>query len=444
MIRWLYPGMRVKRWFALSLFGIFLVGCGLAFIIGSSTLSRLTYWVYCIAEKLTMPFLMVAGIFLIVAGFFLAYLGLHRLINSLFSAVKPQSNGGLTAAVFSQRVLEKGPKIVVLGGGSGLSTILRGLKEYTSNITAIVTMADDGGSSGRLRTDMGILPPGDIRNCLVALADCEPITQSLFQYRFKECGELVGHSFGNLFIAALTKIAGDFETALYYASKVLAVRGRVLPATLTQCTLVADDGNGHLIEGESEIPLHEGRIAKVALQPEVCRPHPDTLKAIAAADIIILGPGSLYTSVIPSLLVDEIPAAIRRTKALKLYLCNIMSQPGETDNYTAGEHLKAITKHVGDNLVDYVIVNNKPISEKTATLYENKASSQVKIDLLELKKQNVTVIEAPLLDENDVIRHDSQETARLIMELLLRYNGKQTNPILRFVPIKGWQRHDFS
>lgn len=442
MIRWLYPGMRVKRWFGLSLLGLLLIICGLAFLIGTTTLSRLTFWLHSITEKLTMPYLRIAGFTLIVLGFVLFYLGLHRLINSLFRAVNPQSNGGLADAVFSKRVMEKGPRIVVFGGGSGLSTILRGLKEYTSNITAVVTMTDDGGSSGRLRNDLGILPPGDIRNCLVALADCEPITQSLFQYRFKQSEELVGHNFGNLFIAALTKIAGDFETALYYASQVLAVRGRVLPSTLTDCTLVADDGNGNRVEGESQIPLKKCKIKNVSLEPKECPPHPDILEAIAQADLIILGPGSLYTSLIPNLLVDKVPEAIRKSKAQKFYICNIMTQQGETDNYTASQHLEAIKRHAGHVLVDYIIVNNKTISPKIASSYGKEAANQVLVDLDKLKKLGVDVIEAPLLDENDVVRHNPHELARLIMEILLRYQGKKENLIFKFVPIKGWHKHE--
>ncbi len=443
MIRWLYPGMRVKRWFILSLIGVILLVCGLFFILGSSVLSRITYWVYCVAETLAEPNLQIAGFALIVVGLFIIYLGLQRVINSIFLAVKPDYGNDLADALFSKRVLEKGPRIVALGGGTGLSTLLRGLKEFTSNITAVVTMADDGGSSGRLRSDMGILPPGDIRNCLVALADCEPITQSLFQYRFKDGEGLGGHNFGNLFIAVLTKVAGNFETALYYSSKILAVRGRVLPSTLTNCTLVGEDNVGHIVEGESRIPQQRGSLSKVSLRPSDCNPHPDALSAIAGADLVILGPGSLYTSIIPNLLVKGVADAIRESRALKFYICNIMTQPGETDNYNASHHLEAITKHAGENLVDYVIVNNEIISAATMQRYEKELAYQVVNDLSALKKQNVTVIEAPLLDENAVARHDSKKLGQLIMELLLRFQGGRENPIIRLLPTRGWARHDF-
>ena len=291
----------------------------------------------------------------------------------------------------------KGPKIVVVGGGTGLGTILRGLKEITSHLTAIVTVADDGGSSGRLRRELGILPPGDIRNCLVAMADIEPLLERLFQYRFTGSSDLSGHNFGNLFLAAMTDITGDFEEAIKESSKVLAVRGRVLPATLEHVVLKAEMEDGRIITGESEIPKSRVPIKRDFLEPADCKPVNEAIAAIKEADIIILGPGSLYTSIIPNLLVTEIAEAIRNSAAFKVYVCNAMTQAGETDNYSASQHLKAIIDHTGRGLVDFALVNNETISPEILERYSEEGAKQVRVDLDNIASLGVKPLAAQII-----------------------------------------------
>ncbi|MCG8529394.1 MAG: YvcK family protein, partial [Desulfovibrionales bacterium] len=325
----------------------------------------------------------------------------------------------LVELVFQKRQLRRGPKIVAFGGGTGLSTLLRGLKEYTANITGVVTMSDDGGSSGILRDDLGILPPGDIRSCLVALADTEPMMECLFQYRFTE-GDLKGHSFGNLFIAAMTEITGDFDRAVQESSKVLAVRGRVLPSTLKDITLFAEHVDGKITRGESNIPEYPSPVKQVYLEPDDAPPLKETMTVIKEADAIIFGPGSLFTSVIPSLLIKDIAKAIHASKAMKIYVCNIMTQPGETTNFTVADHVEQIFKHVGDKIFDYVVVNNEPIAENLAGKYALEGSYPVGLDMERLKKLGVHVIKGPLVSKLDLVRHNPGKLATLVIKLIIR------------------------
>lgn len=317
----------------------------------------------------------------------------------------------------NSKPIKKGPKIVVLGGGTGLGTILRGLKEITSNLTAIVTVADDGGSSGRLRKEFGILPPGDIRNCLVALADLEPLMERLMQYRFSGSSNLAGHSFGNLFITAMTDITGDFEAAIKESSKVLAVRGQVLPATLENVQLKALLADGAVANGESLISKSGQPIQKISLEPADCRPVPEAVSAIKEADLIILGPGSLFTSIIPNLLVKEIAAAIRRAEAIKLYICNAMTQPGETDNYSASDHVRAIINHAGQGLVDIMLVNTEPITEDILKRYAEEGARPVKVDLEQIKSLGVTPLASRIIVKSTVVRHDARKLAKIVNSL---------------------------
>ncbi|NLS45132.1 MAG: YvcK family protein [Firmicutes bacterium] len=314
----------------------------------------------------------------------------------------------------------RGPKIVVIGGGTGLATLLRGLKEYTGNLTAIVTVADDGGSSGRLRKEMGVLPPGDIRNCLVALANSEPLMASLFEYRFPEGAPmgLEGHTFGNLFIATMSAITGDFEEAVKESSRVLAVRGQVLPSTLENVVLTARCQGGNIVHGESTIGKSETRIEKVFLQPENPRALPEALDSIAEADAIILGPGSLYTSVIPNLLVEEIAGAIRKSKAPKIYVCNVMTQPGETDSFTAADHVKAIMDHAGKQIVDYVLVNSGKVPMKLAEKYSREGAYPVDVDKENLSTLEIKVIEKDLISNLDYARHDPLRLAEAVLRII--------------------------
>ena len=311
----------------------------------------------------------------------------------------------------------KGPKIVVIGGGTGLGTILRGLKLITSHLTAIVTVADDGGSSGRLRREYGMLPPGDIRNCLVALADLEPLMERLMQYRFTGDSELGGHSFGNLFLAAMTEITGDFEVAIKESSNILAVRGRVLPATLADVTLNAELENGEIVRGESNVSKLKLPIRRITLEPKHCMPVPEAIAAIKDADLIVLGPGSLYTSIIPNLLVCEVAQAIRNSGALKIYICNAMTQPGETVNYSASDHLRAIIDHAGPGLIDMTIINTDPIPEEMLKRYAEEGSQPVLADLDKVRSMGVTPLGARIIVKTNLIRHDAGKLAELILHL---------------------------
>lgn len=305
--------------------------------------------------------------------------------------------------------LKRGPRIVAIGGGTGLSTLLRGLKELTSNITAIVTVTDDGGSSGRLREDLGMSPPGDIRNCLVALAEQENICVNLFNYRFSHGKEMSGHCLGNLLLAGLTEMSGSFAIAVQEMSRILAVRGRVLPVTLENVVLVGEMQDGRIIKGQTEMVHDPGRIKRVFLEPDACSPLQEAIDAILSADAIIVGPGSLYTSVIPNLLVPGIREAIQKTQAKTYYICNIMTQPGETDGYQASHHLKAILDHTDQGLIDKIIVNNEIISEKLKLKYQAQGAKPVLTDEKNLGKLDIEVSSYPLCAEDNLARHDPQK-----------------------------------
>ncbi|ORX23216.1 hypothetical protein BVF91_08010 [Thermoanaerobacterium sp. PSU-2] len=314
-----------------------------------------------------------------------------------------------------------GPKVVVIGGGTGLSTMLRGLKKYTHNITAIVTVADDGGGSGVLREDLGMLPPGDIRNCILALANTEPTMEKLLQYRFTD-GMLKGQSFGNLFLAAMNGISNSFEEAVKKMSEVLAVSGKVLPVTLDDVKLKAKLKNGVVIDGESLIPKlqmkEKSPIEKIFLEPKDAKPVKEALIDIMDADEIILGPGSLYTSIIPNLLVNDVCEAIEKSKAIKVYVCNIMTQPGETVGYDANAHVDALFLH-GLKSLDYVIVNNGEIPYEYKDRYKEDMAQPVSYDVESFKQKGIKVIEKDVLAiRNNYIRHDEQKLAETLMGLI--------------------------
>ncbi|HOJ78165.1 MAG TPA: YvcK family protein [Bacillota bacterium] len=347
------------------------------------------------------------GLILVISGTLVGYYGTLRFFWYIIHwwSKSRQKNGKQN----------RGPKVVVVGGGTGLGTILRGLKEITSNLTAIVTVADDGGSSGRLRREFGILPPGDIRNCLVAMADIEPLMEKLMQYRFQGDSELAGHNFGNLLLAALVGITGDFEEAIKESSKVLAVRGQVLPATLAHINLKARLKDGQIVSGESKIgKVKSSPIEEVYLEPADSKPVPEALEAIEEADVIVLGPGSLYTSVIPNLLVKGITTAIQNSNAVKLYICNAMTQQGETDNYTASDHVKAILKHTNDKFIDIAVINVEPIPEHILERYAEEGAKPVIADLEKIRELGVTPLGIKVIVKSNVIRHDAAKLAALI------------------------------
>jgi uncharacterized cofD-like protein len=316
-------------------------------------------------------------------------------------------------------------RIVAIGGGTGLSTLLHGLKRYVREpreieITAIVTVTDDGGSSGRLRREFDVLPPGDIRNCMVALSEDEALLSKLFQYRFAEGRGLKGHSFGNLFVTALAHITGDFAQAVKVSSEVLASLGRIYPCTAANVALEAELENGNVVLGETKISKSRSPIRRIRLNPRTCEPLPETLEAIGNADLITLGPGSLFTSVVPNLLVKGIPGAIERARAIKAYFANLMWQPGETMGFRASDHVEAIHRHAGVQLVDVVVVNTKTITPKQRRKYAVEQAKPVEGDIERLKEMGVEVVGADLLLGGDVVRHDPEATGAIAMELARR------------------------
>ena len=316
--------------------------------------------------------------------------------------------------------LARRPRVVVIGGGTGQPVLLRGLKRMDVGITAVVTVADDGGSSGRLRSEMFMPPPGDIRNCLIALADTEPLLADLLQYRFDGGTGLRGHSFGNLFLAAMTHITGDFETAIRETSRVLAVRGTVMPVAKQAFTLSAVYKDGSEVHGESQIPLANKPIDKILIHPTTVEPLPEVLSTIAEADAVVIGPGSLYTSIMPNLLVPGLVEAIRASKAKVIFVCNVMTQPGETDGYTASDHVEAIYRHVGAGFFDMIIVNSAVIPDSVLQQYVAQKAYPVTVDVEKLHKLGLTVIARNFLQDSTYVRHDPDLVAMQILALIGR------------------------
>ncbi|MGC8473754.1 MAG: gluconeogenesis factor YvcK family protein [Candidatus Dormibacteria bacterium] len=352
--RWLVPGLHVKRWLGVTVFAVVAISLGISYALREFYLhARLPAFTY----DLTLQFWprWVRAILFVSVGLLILGLGLYKLTESLLSPF-PGGDKTLVERLYDFRRLRKGPRIVAIGGGTGLSTLLRGIKRHSGNVTALVTVADDGGSSGRLRAEYQVLPPGDFRQCLTALADVEPLMAELFQYRFEE-GSLQGHSFGNLFIMAMTAITGDFEHALRESGRVLAVRGQIVPSTLESVTLCALSGEEVLV-GESSVPTAKGPINQVFLVPEHPPLNPEAELALLNAEMVVVGPGSLYTSLLPNLLVDGMVETLRRSPALKVYVCNVATQAGETVNFTVHDHLEVLDQYVGPGLFDYVVANS--------------------------------------------------------------------------------------
>ncbi|MDW8326217.1 MAG: YvcK family protein [Anaerolineales bacterium] len=411
-LRWLIPGMGVKRWFGLQLLGTTLVGLGLAYLLIDFYRDVAMPW---LPGVLTLQFLPRAmrGLLLGGLGLALTLLAIAQINrNVLAPFVRPGQS--VAQAVSEHRRRGRGPKIVAIGGGTGLSTLLRGLKAHTSNLTAIVTVADDGGSSGRLRQTLGVLPPGDFRNCIAALADDEALTTQLFQYRFGGREDVGGHSFGNLFITAMAEVAGSFEKGLLESSKVLNIRGRVVPSTLSDVTLIGEVvGEGQavaVVTGESKITETRGQIRRVRLQPEDPPAYPGAVRALLEADLIVLGPGSLYTSLLPNLLVPDLTAAIKASRALKVYVCNTATQPGETDGYSVLDHVRAIERHTERGLFPLVLAN----VNQRGTLLPH--LNWVTVDAP--ANGALQVIAADLADAAYPWRHDATKLAAVLISLL--------------------------
>jgi uncharacterized cofD-like protein len=358
-----------------------------------------------------------AGWAMVVVGVVLFLIGLRGTLRAVERALAPEGGGFLEAAM-RRRKLEHGEYLVALGGGTGLSTMLRGLKQYTSNITAVVTMADDGGSSGRLRED-GLLPPGDLRNCMAALADAEPEMQALFQHRFEGFGPLAGHSVGNLIVAAMCEMKGDFESAVRETSKVLAIRGRVLPSTLEDVKLGARCADGREIIGQ--VAVHEAEhVQEVFLSPDAPPALPDVLRAIAEADVILIGPGSLYTSIMPNLLVPEIREAIREAKAVRIYVCNVMTQRHETTNFKASDHVRAIVRHVGKDMIDIALINNTKIPEEVLDRYRKAGADWVEPDADAIEMMGIRAVQGNFIDVTNLVRHNPKKLAQAVFRIVAK------------------------
>ncbi|WP_244833948.1 YvcK family protein [Clostridium sp. BJN0001] len=421
---WLKPGIRVKRWLAFGIFGILLIAFGFTELV--------THRVYNFYYLIFYIFLNITGVFVLYVSVAETMKSIIALVNRGYIKVSLDSRK-IESLIYEKRLLIKGPKIVVIGGGTGLSTMLRGLKYYTSNITAIVTVGDDGGGSGDLREDLGMLPPGDIRNCILALADTEPIMEDLLQYRFKD-GRLKNQSFGNLFLAAMDGISDNFEEAVQKMSSVLAVTGKVIPVTLDNMKLVAVLENGNTVEGESLIPKESvkqnSKIDTFKMIPENAKPLKEALDAIREADAVVMGPGSLYTSITSNLLIKDIAKEVRKSKAIKIYISNIMTQPGETTGFKVSDHLKVLRKYGGSDIVDYVIANTGEISSELEERYKKEGSELVDIDKQKISSMGVNIIGENLIKmENGFIKHDADKLAEVladtIMEKKLLYDKKK-------------------
>ena len=412
-VGWLLPGLEVKRWFLLIFFGSVMIVLGFMVLADIRPIYRTLELIRQAALFLPSNFL--AAVFILI-GAVIFFKGWQKTTLSIMDMNSEKGNSSILEKLYRRRKLNRGAKVVAIGGGTGLSMLLRGIKKYTSNITAIVTVGDDGGSSGRLREEMGILPPGDIRNCIAALGDDEDLITELFQYRFKTGEGLEGHSFGNLFLTALCSITGNMVKAIKESATVLNIRGVVLPATLDDMKLGAEFEDGRVVHGESSIPEAHGQIKRLFTEPENCQALPEAIAAIGDADLIILGPGSLYTSVIPNLLVNGIVEALMKAKAKKIYVCNIMTQPGETTDYTVASHINALFKHAkGNKIVDAVLVNNR-LPDNISEGYAQQGSIPVRLDMENIAPINIEIVSQKLIQENKegLVRHSSNRVARAI------------------------------
>jgi uncharacterized cofD-like protein len=411
--RWLYPGMHIKRWLVLAFVGLTVLALGAAIFlvdlyrrVGADNIP-IVFWLT--GAGIERP---IRAVIVGVIGLLLTAIGVWGLMRSVVSPFVARGDSVLEV-LYTKRYLARGPRIVAIGGGTGLSTLLRGLKGYSANITAVVAVADDGGSSGRLRQQLGIVPPGDIRNCIAALADAEPLMTQLMQYRFPPGSGLDEHAFGNLFIAAMTAVTGDFEEAVRESNRVLAVRGQVLPATSVPLNLSARLTSGRRIDGQVGIGHAEEPIERVFIEPPDVRANPEALERILEADMVVIGPGSLFSSVLPNLLISDIRDALAAAPGMRVYVCNVATQPGETGSFSAAEHLEALFEHIGDGLIDYVLVNRNWHARQP----EGWLGQPVQIDERRLEELPVVVIEEDLVDVTNAHRHDSAKLAAALVRL---------------------------
>ena len=427
-LRWLLPGIKIKRYLLSIFIGILLLLYSVAVVyFRFSTDSNTAFFkkIFLISVARKIPFgnsvIIVIGFIILFFAIALVVLGLRELVNSISSALMPEKNRKeIMNIVFERRKEDLKKRIVIIGGGTGVSTILEGLRDKFVKVSAVVTVADSGGSSGRLRKEMGILPPGDLRNCLVALAGENSKIGRILSFRFREKNScLDGHSLGNLMIAALTRMYGDFGDAVVELGKMLNIKGEAMPFTTDEITLCAEFEDGSIVKGEAEITEHKGKIKRIFIEPDTAKPYILALKRISEADVIVLGPGSLYTSVIPPLLLPSLTDTLIRSKAKKVYICNIMTEPGETDHFTAFDHIHVLESIIGKNVIDYVLVNNGHISNYYIRKYEASGSEPVSPDIINFKKNGIKYITGNFVAERgDVVRHSSERIAAVIMEIL--------------------------
>jgi uncharacterized cofD-like protein len=416
------PG--IKRWIALILIGMVVIVDGVLLVMGKHPIDTLLTFVKETLRDIShnvLPY-SVSGVIAISFGVIIIGAGLIKLVQDVLKAYLPEDRESIPDVLYKRRYLDRGARVVVIGGGTGLSNLLKGLKTYTHNLTAIVTVGDDGGSSGRLREELGVLPPGDIRNCITALADEEKLVTELFRYRFKSGQGLEGHSFGNLFLSAVYAITdGDMLEAVKVASRVLNSCGQVLPSSLAKIALIAETEDGSFVRGESNIPENKLRIERLACEPVNPAATPAALEAIAHAELIVLGPGSLYTSIIPNLLIEGIVDAIKGSAAQKIYVCNVMTQRGETQRYSASDHVEALLKHAkcsGESVASFVhavLVNNQPLTKPYDGEFNDDPPTPVQCDPEKIAQLGVVPEPHPLLGDSSSFHHDPDKLARALM-----------------------------
>ncbi len=416
IMRWLLPGTGMKRWLLVAVLGVvMLADAGDRWIVAQGASWHFNQFLDGIVADYFADYFAPGDLtwVLIVLGALLLLAGVFFTLRAMYRAARYHDSPA------SSR-LREGYKIVAIGGGTGLSTLLRGLKRRTSNLTAVVTVSDDGGSSGRLTKELGVLPPGDIRNCLVALADDEALVTDLFRYRFNEGEGLSGHSFGNIFLAAMTGITGNFDRAVQESSRVLNIVGRVLPSTLGHARLCAELEDGRVVCGESQIPLSRLPISRVFIEPANVEPFDQALAAIRDADAVVLGPGSLFTSILPNLLVEGIAQHIASSNAVKIYVCNVMTQPGETTGLTASDHVRTLLDHSGARVCDYVIVNDEP-PKRLLAAYAEEGQGPVTPDVERIEEMGLKPICAGVISETENVRHDPERLASVVLSVINRH-----------------------